>query len=67
MEGEKCATILLYPAVPGATTWRAMISASMIGRLYGGDVRIDETVLFPVAIEPVRPMRSIIVAVGGSR
>ena len=40
------------------------MSASMIGRLYGGDVRMEETVLLPVAMEPVRPMRSM-VAVGG--
>lgn len=32
----------------------------MIGRLYGGAERIEETVDFPVAKPPVRPMISIL-------
>jgi hypothetical protein len=32
----------------------------MMGRLYGGDERIEETVDLPVAILPVRPRRSMI-------
>ena len=33
----------------------------MMGREYGAEDRIEETVDFPVAIEPVRPKRSILV------
>ena len=57
--GPKCARILRYPRVPGSTTWRARRSASMIGRECGGWERRRETVDLPVAMEPVRPMRSI--------
>jgi hypothetical protein len=46
--------------VPGSTTWRAIRSASMTGREYGGlESRVD-TVDLPVAMEPVRPRRSIV-------
>jgi len=46
-------TILRRQGVPGRTTWRAIMSASIMGTLW--DLRIDETVDFPVAIPPVRP------------
>lgn len=36
------------------------MSASIMGRECGGDVRRVETVDLPVAIEPVRPIRSIV-------
>lgn len=32
----------------------------MTGRLYGGEERTDDTVDFPVAMPPVRPMMSIL-------
>ena len=36
------------------------MSASIMGREYGGWERRVETVDFPVAMEPVRPMRSMV-------
>ena len=47
-------TIRLKPRVPGATTSRASTSASMIG--IPCDASRDDTVDFPVAIPPVRPI-----------
>lgn len=35
------------------------MSASIMGREYGGEERMEDTVDFPVAIEPVRPRRSM--------
>ena len=49
--------------MPGSTTFRARMSASIIGREYGGEERIEETVDLPVAIEPVRPSSNILVVV----
>lgn len=37
----------------------------MIGRLYGGAHRIDETVDFPVAMEPVRPRSNMMSCFSG--
>jgi hypothetical protein len=39
----------------GSSTCLAMTSASMIGMLWGGEARMDDTVDLPVAIPPVRP------------
>ena len=39
---------------------RASRSASIMGKEYGGDDRMLDTVDLPVAIEPVKPMRSIL-------
>jgi hypothetical protein len=36
----------------------------MMGRLYGGDERIEETVDLPVAILPVKPRSSMIAVFG---
>lgn len=49
----KCATRARSPGVPGATTSRAMTSASMMGS--PKDARLCETVDLPVAMPPVRP------------
>ena len=46
--------------MPGSTTCRAMRSASMMGRLCGGRASRAETVDLPVAMEPVRPMTSML-------
>ena len=46
---------------------RAIKSASIIGRLYGGWDRIEETVDLPVAIDPVRPRSSIFDGLRGRR
>lgn len=46
--------------MPGSTTRRASLSASIMGSEYGGEERMFETVDLPVAIEPVRPRRSIL-------
>lgn len=45
--------------MPGSTTLRARRSASIMGREKGGAERIEDTVDLPVAMEPVRPRRSI--------
>lgn len=58
---EKCARIFEYPGVPGSTTRRASLSASIMGSEYGGEERMEDTVDLPVAIEPVRPRSSIVV------
>ena len=44
-----------------------MMSASIMGREWGGEERMDETVDLPVAIEPVRPRRSILTLRGRRR
>lgn len=36
------------------------MSASIMGRLYGGELRREDTVDLPVAIEPVSPIISIL-------
>ena len=46
--------------MPGSTTFRASTSASMMGSEYGRAERMEETVDLPVAIDPVRPRRSIV-------
>lgn len=38
------------------------MSASIIGREYGGEERMEETVDLPVAILPVRPRSSILIS-----
>ena len=48
--------------MPGETTSRASMSASMMGREWGGERRREETVDLPVAMEPVRPI--IIILLG---
>jgi hypothetical protein len=50
----KFLTIFLRPGVPGATASRARTSASTTGSCL--DLRMFETVDFPVAMPPVRPI-----------
>lgn len=59
MLGPKYLTMEAYARVPGRTAWRASRSASMMGRECGGEERMLATVDLPVAIEPVRPIRSM--------
>lgn len=47
--------------MPGSTTLRASRSASIMGREWGGEERMVETVDLPVAREPVRARRSMVV------
>jgi hypothetical protein len=54
ISGPNVDTILLSVRVPGRTTSRARTSASMTGMLRAASCL--ETVDFPVAIPPVRPM-----------
>ena len=51
--------------MPGAVTARVRWSASIIGRECGGEERMRETVDLPVAREPVRPIRIMVVGGGG--
>lgn len=57
--GPKCFTMEAYARVPGRTASRASRSASMRGRECGGEERMLATVDLPVAMEPVRPIRSM--------
>lgn len=66
MVGPKVETIRLYAHVPGSTALRARRSASTMGRLCGGDEKREEHVDFPVAIEPVRPMRCMLLLINRS-
>jgi len=57
---EKYLTMAVCPGVPTSTTFRASSSASIIGSAWSFE-RIFDTVDFPVEMEPVRPIRSILV------
>lgn len=67
MSSPKVLTIFASAGVPGSTTWRAMTSASIMGmpKLLSW----AETVDFPVAMPPVRPMtaRSSDISADGER
>lgn len=62
--GRKYETMRSYPCLRsglvGVTASRARRSASMMGREKGGLERRSEQVVLPVAMEPVRPMRSMV-------
>lgn len=53
MSGPNVETILRNAGVPGRTTSRAMMSASITGTRW--DLRREETEDLPVAIPPVNP------------
>ena len=60
VESPNAFTTLLYPQVPGSTTFRARTSASMMGREYGAARSRLETLDLPVTSEPVRPIVIIV-------
>lgn len=60
----KVARMRLKARVPGSTAFLARMSASITGREWFSFRRV-ETVDFPVAMLPVRPTISILVAIDG--